>query len=60
MNEEHVLAAILTAGLMARGTGNDPTPKDAVGLYGAILAELLNSVRPQRPAPAAAARPAAG
>jgi hypothetical protein len=49
MNEEHVLAAILTAGLAAKSP-NDLTPKDVVGLYGAVLAELLSTVRPPRPA----------
>jgi hypothetical protein len=50
MNEEHVLAAILTAGLTARSADREMTPKDVVGLYGAVLAELLNAVRPPRPA----------
>ena len=50
MNEEHVLAAILTAGLAARGGNQELTPKDVVGLYGLVLAELLNAVRPPRPA----------
>jgi hypothetical protein len=50
MNEEHVLAAILTAGLAARSANQDLTPKDVVGLYGTVLAELLSSVRPPRPA----------
>lgn len=49
MNEEHVLAAILTAGLAAKNS-KDMTPKDVVGLYGAVLAELLAAVRPPRPA----------
>jgi len=55
MNEEHVLAAILTAGLATGSANKDMTPKDVVGLYGAVLDELLATVRPQRPA-----QPAAG
>jgi hypothetical protein len=55
MNEEHVLAAILAAGLAARNANQELTPKDVVGLYTAVLAELLNAVRPPRPA-----QPAAG
>ncbi|HEY7841856.1 MAG TPA: hypothetical protein VIC61_09835 [Gammaproteobacteria bacterium] len=50
MNEEHVLAAILTAGLAAKSSSNDLTPKDVVGLYGVVLAELLAAVRAPRPA----------
>jgi hypothetical protein len=50
MNEEHVLAAILAAGLTARNTNQELTPKDVVALYGAVLAELLSAARPPRPA----------
>ena len=53
MNEEHVLAAILTAGLAARSANQELTPKDVVALYGAVLAELLGAVRPPRPAQSA-------
>ena len=49
MNEDHVVAAILTAGLIARNSGSDILPKDAVRMYEATLAELLVILRPPRP-----------
>jgi hypothetical protein len=48
MNEEHVIAAILTAGLVARKTEDELTPKDVVTLYEMILASYLNSIRPMK------------
>lgn len=49
MNEDHVVAAILTAGLIARSSGVEVQPKDVVRLYEATLAELLAVLRPPRP-----------
>ena len=48
MNEDHVLAAILAAGLIAQNKSVDIKPKDAVAIYGETLAELIESNRPQR------------
>ena len=48
MNEEHVVAAILAAGLIARGNADDLQPKDAVDLYQLTLTELVASNRPAR------------
>lgn len=53
MNEDHVLAAILTAGLVSGNTSQELSPKDVVGLYGLMLAELLSATRAPRPAPPA-------
>lgn len=50
MNEQHVIAAILTAGLVARGNGDELHPRDVVSTYQLMLAELLTVIRPQRPA----------
>jgi hypothetical protein len=48
MNEQHVVAAILTAGLVARNTGEELHPKEVVAVYQLMLAELLNATRPPR------------
>lgn len=48
MNEEHIIAAILTSGLIARKTEDDLEPKDAVTLYEVVLASYLNSIRPTK------------
>ena len=48
MNEEHVVAAIIAAGLIARGSSDDLQPKDAVDIYQLTLAELVASNRPAR------------
>lgn len=48
MSEDHVIAAILTAGIIARNAGAECQPKDAVRLYQATLAELLVATRPPR------------
>jgi hypothetical protein len=47
MNEDHIIAAILAAGMIAR-TGKDMSPADAVALYGECLSELLDANRPKR------------
>ncbi len=46
MNEEHIIAAILTAGLVSNYKQGDVLPKDVVALYGECLTELLEVVRP--------------
>ena len=48
MNEEHVIAAILTAGLIARKTNDELEPKDVITLYEMILAKYLISIRPTK------------
>ena len=48
MNEEHIIAAILTAGLVAKSKEEELHPKDVVGLYELTLTELLASIRPVR------------
>ena len=48
MNEEHVIAAILTAALVARKTDDDLEPKDVVTLYEVTLACYLATIRPTK------------
>lgn len=45
MNEDHIVAAILAAGLLAQNKDDEIQPKDAVGLYGLCLTELIASNR---------------
>lgn len=45
MNEDHIVAAILAAGLLAQNKDDAIQPKDAVGLYGLCLSELIASNR---------------
>lgn len=45
MNEEHIIAAILAAGLISQNKDDAIEPKDAVGLYGMCLTELIASNR---------------
>ena len=47
MNEEHIIAAILTAGLVSR-SNDDLEPRDVVNAYQLTLTELLASVRPTK------------
>ena len=47
MNEEHIIAAILTAGLVSKSP-DDLEPKDVVNAYQLTLAELLASIRPTK------------
>ena len=49
MNEDHVVAAILTAGLIARNSGGEVQPKDVVRVYEETLGQLLAILRPPRP-----------
>jgi hypothetical protein len=49
MNEDHVIAAILSAGLIARGGKDKPEPADAVRTYEEVLSELLAVTRARRP-----------
>jgi len=48
MNEDHIVAAILTAGLVAQNKEETLQPKDVVGLYGLCLIELIESNRASR------------
>ena len=48
MNEDHIIAAILTAGLVARKTEDELAPKDVVTLYEMILSSYLASLRPAK------------
>ncbi|MFQ5661328.1 MAG: hypothetical protein ACE5GZ_12965 [Gammaproteobacteria bacterium] len=48
MNEDHIIAAILTAGLVSRNTEDEIQPKDMVTLYELMLTELLAVIRPPR------------
>ena len=48
MNEDHLIAAILAAGLIARKTDGDVSPEDAVALYGQCLSQLIDVNRPKR------------
>ena len=47
MNEDHIIAAILAAGLISKST-EDLHPKQAVDIYAATLTELIAAGRPQR------------
>jgi len=49
MNEDHVIAAILSAGLIARGKEDNMAPADAVRTYEQVLSELLGANRAPRP-----------
>ena len=51
MNEDHIIAAILAAGLVAQNKDDNIQPKDAVGIYGLCLSELLESNRAAREYP---------
>ena len=48
MNEDHIVAAILAAGLLAQNKDDEIQPKDAISLYGLCLSELLESNRATR------------
>ena len=48
MNEEHIIAAILTAGLVAKKSEDDLEPKDVISIYEMMLASYLNSIRPTK------------
>lgn len=48
MNEDHVVAAILAAGLIARGGKENLDPAAAVQTYELVLAELLTATRGRR------------
>lgn len=48
MNEDHIIAAILAAGLLAQNQNDTSQPKDAIDLYGQCLSELLESNRATR------------
>ncbi|MEJ2760227.1 MAG: hypothetical protein P8126_01460 [Gammaproteobacteria bacterium] len=48
MNEDHVIAAILAAGLIARGSKENLDPASAVQTYELVLTELLAATRGRR------------
>ncbi len=48
MNEDHIIAAILAAGLIAQNKDEEIQPKDAVGIYSLCLSELIDSNRAPR------------
>ena len=47
MNEEHIIAALLTAGLLAQNKVGALELVDAVSMYVKCLSELLESARSQ-------------
>jgi len=60
MNEQHVIAAIITAGLLAQKKEETATA-DAVALYMQVLGDYVEANRPQRgPRPAAQRRAGQG
>lgn len=48
MNEDHIIAAILTSGKIAARSGEEVSASDAVALYFEVLAELIEANRPKR------------
>jgi len=48
MNEDHIIAAILTAGLVAKNTDEELQTKDVVTMYEMMLTQLFSSTRPQK------------
>lgn len=48
MNEDHIIAAILAAGLISNNNGDEIQPKDAVGIYSLCLSELIEANRAPR------------
>ena len=51
MNEDHIIAAILAAGLIAQNKDDNIEPRAAVGIYGLCLSELIESNRAKREFP---------
>jgi hypothetical protein len=48
MNEDHIIAAILAAGMIAANKDVEVKPNDAVSLYNTTLTDLIASMRPPR------------
>lgn len=48
MKEEHIIAALLTAGILAQNRVGVMEPIDAVKIYKKCLSELGESIHPQR------------
>jgi hypothetical protein len=48
VNEDHVIAAIIAAGMIARKSGEELSPTEAVSIYGECLSELIEANRPKR------------
>ena len=42
MNEDHIIAAILAAGMIAKKNDENIEPKDAISLYNTTLTELIS------------------
>jgi hypothetical protein len=48
VNEDHIIAAIIAAGVIARKSGEELSPAEAVSIYGECLSELIDAGRPKR------------
>ncbi len=48
MNEDHIIAAIIAAGMIARKSGEEVSAAEAVSIYGECLSELIETSRPKR------------
>jgi len=48
VNEDHIIAAIIAAGVIGRKSGEEVSPAEAVSIYGDCLAELIEVGRPKR------------
>jgi hypothetical protein len=48
VNEDHVIAAIIAAGMIARKSGEEVSTAEAVSIYGECLSELIETNRPKR------------
>ncbi len=55
MNEDHIIAAIIAAGMTARKSGEEVSAAEAVSIYSECLTELIESNRPKRELAGAAA-----
>ena len=48
MNEDHIVAAIIAAGMIARKSGEELSPAEAASIYGECLSALIEAGRPKR------------
>ena len=60
MNEDHLIAAILAAGMIAQRRDVGTKPTDAVALYQECLTSLIEANRPPRASPPLPERKASG
>jgi hypothetical protein len=51
MNEDHIIAAILAAGMIVKKNDENIEPKDTISLYNTTLTKLIASTRAPRGAP---------